>query len=160
MNVTRLFSKAHEKFEAAKDERMVVAFRGIPKLDWEVVITLETLVPRVTLRSVSLGKSAVLQSDVGGCVHVEPVKPLTQIQPQWLPTTRIEPPFAHGCVDRQLAMETAPCVVLLSERGMTMRMMGMTTAAAAKRRRTSKSKTNAQIGKPQHLRRGFGFSEE
>ena len=94
-----LFSEVHERFEAAKEERMMVALRGMPNVDWEVEITLETLVPRVTFRSMSAGKSVVLQSDVGGLMHVEPVKPLAQIQPQFLPKSTLLPPFEHDSAD-------------------------------------------------------------
>jgi len=94
--------------------------------------------------------SVLVQEESPGRVHVEPVKPLEQMQRQEPETRMLVPPWAQGAAEvQEERLEAAVGELLL---GRTMRVTGMMTAAAMRRMRMMVRRTKAQMGMPQHLR--------
>lgn len=94
--------------------------------------------------------SVLVQAVSARVVHLEPVKPFAQTQRHALLTRTFIPPFEQGL--ELLQAEMSAEVSLLLFLGRTMRVTGMTTAAAMRRTRMMQSSTKAQIGMPQHFR--------
>ena len=95
--------------------------------------------------------SVFVQAMSAGLVHFEPVNPLAQTQRQALLTKTLVPPFLHGfeLLQAEMSAEVPPLLFFL---GKTIRVIGMTTAAAMRRRSMMQRRTKAQIGIPQHFR--------
>ncbi len=97
-------------------------------------------------------------SETGGPEQSEWVKPLAQMQRHWLFFTTVVPPFWQGWELEQVGAVIMPEAAF--ERGMTTRVIGMTTAAAMRRRRMIIRRITAHSGIPQHRRRKGGLSSE
>lgn len=85
-----------------------------------------------------------------GRVHVEPVKPLEQMQRQEPETRALVPPWAQGAMEVQEERLVAAVGGFFF--GRTMRVTGMMTAAAMRRMRMMVRRAKAQMGIPQQLR--------
>ena len=122
------------------------------KLAWAAVRRRGIPVPRVAflkvVRPVSV-TSVLVQAMSAGAVHFEPVKPFAQTQEQSLLTNTAVPPLEHGfeLLHAEMSAEVASFFF-----GRTMRVTGMTTAAAMRRTRIMQRSIKAQIGMPQHFR--------
>lgn len=140
------------RFWEAKSERTVWVLRGMLKLAWAAVRRRGIPVPRVAFlkveRPVSVA-SVLVQAMSAGAVHFEPVKPLAQTQRQLLLTNTVVPPLEHGfeLLHAEMSAELPSFFF-----GRTMRVTGITTAAAMRRIRIMQSRIKAQVGMPQHFR--------
>ena len=86
-----------------------------------------------------------------------PVKPLAQTQRQELPATMLVPPLAQRKLfwHSERSAAAAAAAALAFWRGRTIRVTGMTTAAAIARTRSTRRNVKTQRGMPQHRRPAF-----
>ena len=99
----------------------------------------------------------LVQEVSAGRVQVEPVKPLEQTHRQEPEMKTLIPSWEQGAVELQEMLAEASDTFLF---GRTIKVTGMTTAAAMRRMRMIVRRAKAQMGIPQHLReRSFSSYE-